>query len=43
MIDAVIVWKDEEITSIEVDNDSFYSDHIIPNRTDRLITAIERT
>lgn len=43
MKDAVILWREEEITSIEVDNDSFYSDHIINNRTDRIITAVERT
>ena len=43
MKDAVILWREEEITSIEVDNDSFYSDHIIYNRSDRLISAVERT
>lgn len=43
MKDAIILWKNEEITSIEVDNDSFYSDHIIPNRKDRLMNALEKT
>jgi len=40
MKDAIILLKDEEITSIEVANDSFYSDHIIPNRKDRLISLL---
>ena len=31
MKDAVILWREEEITSIEVDNDPFYSEHIINN------------
>ena len=43
MKDAIILWKEEEITSIEVDNDSFYSDHIISTRNDKLISTVERT
>jgi hypothetical protein len=42
MKDAIILWKNEEITSIEVDNDSFYSDHIIAKR-DGLMSTMERT